>query len=93
MTSGHQAEWNKAKNGISGRGNHYLLADSPTGPWELPTGPALDIGSERYAARIVDHGGLKIIGFKDGEPGRFGGYIMDPEPVSVDQDGKLHLGG
>lgn len=73
-------------------GSHYLIADHPRGPWRLSPGPFLD-GAEpcrRYAARIVDgpHG-LVILGFADGGKDRFGGYVMDPEPVTVGEDGML----
>ena len=71
--------------GVSGRGNHFLVADHPLGPWQLVDGPA-DVADERYAARILDHDGLQIIGFKDGEPDRFGGYLMDPQTVSIDPE-------
>ena len=58
----------------------------------MPDGPGLDTCVERYAARVVENDGLKIIGFKDGEAeGRFGGYIMDPEPVYRRDDGTLTL--
>ena len=92
MDPTHQSEALFASHGDLGRGNHYLMADSPNGPWRLPEGPALDVSAERYAARIVDHDGLQIIGFKDGElRGAFGGYIMDPSPVHRRTDGTLGL--
>ncbi len=73
-------------------GTHYLIADHPRGPWRIPPGPFLD-GAEpcrRYAARIVDGpDGLVILGFADGGRDKFGGYVMDPEPVSVRPDGLL----
>lgn len=73
-------------------GSHYLTADHPRGPWRIPAGPFLD-GAEpcrRYAARIVDGPqGLVILGFADGGRDRFGGYVMDPEPVIVGPDGLL----
>lgn len=88
----HQALWNLEQNGRIGRGNHYLIGDGPRGPWRLPEGPALDTEKERYAARIVESDGLKILGFKDGEAeNRFGGYIMDPEPVFQKANGTLSL--
>lgn len=92
MSSKYQASWNKDANGESGRGNHYLMADSPYGPWHLPEGAAFDVKQDRYAARIVNHNGLQIIGFKDGEPHSFGGVIMDPEPVFIDDQKRLYLG-
>ena len=54
-----------------------------------------DDGAEpcrRYAARIVDGPqGLVILGFADSGKATFGGYIMDPEPVTVGPDGLLHV--
>ena len=91
MAEPHQAEWNRTKNGPSGTGNHYLIGKSPRGPWRIPDGPALDVNCDRYAARIVDHDGLKIIGFKDGGRENFGGYIMDPAPVFTRPNGTLTL--
>ena len=91
MSSWHQSDRNRASMGVSGRGNHFLVADHPLGPWQLADGPALDVADERYAARILDHDGLQIIGFKDGEPDRFGGYLMDPQTVSIDPERGLVL--
>ena len=75
-------------------GTHYLVADHPRGPWRIAPGAFLD-GAEpcrRYAARIVDGPqGLVILGFADSGKATFGGYIMDPEPVSIDRDGLLHI--
>ena len=91
MSPDHQAQWNIDKNGPIGWGNHYLMADSAHGPWRLPDGDGLDTKLERYAARIVDHDGLKILGFKDGGKDNFGGYIMDPQTVYRRADGTLSL--
>lgn len=91
MDPAHQSKANIDTNGVIGRGNHYLMGDSARGPWRLPQGQALDTEVERYAARIVNHNGLKIIGFKDGEPHDFGGYLMDPSPVKQQADGSLTL--
>lgn len=92
MVEGHQSKACLADYGPSGRGNHYLIAESAHGPWRLPDGPFLDVKAERYAAKIVDHNGLQILGFKDGETrGAFGGYIMDPAPVTRLPDGTLRL--
>ena len=94
MDPSHQSKALSASHGDLGRGNHYLMAESPRGPWRLPNGPALDTVAERYAARIVENGALQIVGFKDGElRGDFGGYIMDPETVIRRDDGTLVLEG
>ncbi|MDE2914730.1 MAG: levansucrase [Paracoccaceae bacterium] len=87
----HQAQWNIKKNGIIRYGSHYLMADSPRGPWRLPDGAGLDTGHDRYAARIVEQDGLRILGFKDGGREDFGGYIMNPAPVYRRPDGTLSL--
>lgn len=92
MVQDHQSITCAENHGPSGRGNHYLIADNPRGPWSLPEGQFLDIKDERYAARIVEADGLHIVGFKDGEMrGAFGGYIMDPAPVTRHPDGLLTL--
>jgi beta-fructofuranosidase len=75
-------------------GTHYLIGASPHGPWRIAPGDFLD-GSEpcrRYAARIVEtDDGLRILGFADGGKDRFGGYVMDPEPVTAGPDGLLRV--
>lgn|GEM_PF-103727 len=87
----HQAQWHIERYGVMARGSHYLIADNLHGPWRLPDGPVLDTAVDRYAARIVDHGGLQILGFKDAEDREFGGYIMDPVPVYQSENGLLSL--
>lgn len=91
MFPDHQAKWNLERNGRIPYGSHYLVGESPRGPWRVPDGPGLDTGRDRYAARIVDHDGLKILGFKHGDNDDFGGYVMDPEPVYRRADGALSL--
>jgi beta-fructofuranosidase len=75
-------------------GTHYLVGDSPRGPWAIAPGDFLD-GADpcrRYAARIVEtDAGLRILGFADGGKENFGGYVMDPEPVTVGPDGLLRV--
>ncbi len=73
-------------------GNHYLMADHPRGPWHVAPGRFFDgaMPCVRYAARIVaTPDGLRIMGFADGGHDRFGGYVMDPESVTVGPDGLL----
>lgn len=76
-------------------GTHYLIGQSPRGPWDIAPGPFLDgaLPCRRYAARIVEaNGGMMIMGFNDHAPtGHFGGYVMDPEPVVFDDDGFLRV--
>ena len=75
-------------------GSHYLMADTPRGPWRIAEGPFLD-GSNpcaRYAARIVEtDDGLMIIGFADRPAGVFLGHVTNPDPVRVDANGFLRV--
>lgn len=81
-------------------GNHYLIGDSPRGPWRIAPGFLDgDQPGRRYAARILDtsqtqpDGGLVILGFADRPDGvPFVGHIMDPDPVLVGSDGSLSIG-
>lgn len=73
-------------------GSHYLIGDGPRGPWRVAPGPFLDgdVPCRRYAARICDTSdGLVIMGFAHGGNENFQGYVMDPEPVGVADDGQL----
>ena len=75
-------------------GNHYLIGDSPRGPWRVAPGFLDgDLPCRRYAARIVNTGdGLVILGFADRPDGSdFIGHVMDPEPVEVMEDGLLRI--
>jgi beta-fructofuranosidase len=75
-------------------GSHYMMADSPLGPWSVPK-PFLDGANpcRRYAAKIVDVGGkLFLMGFlHDDADGTFIGRVSDPVPLRVDGDGQLHV--
>lgn len=75
-------------------GNHYLIADTPRGPWRIAPG-FLDgeMPCHRYAARIVDtDSGMVILGFADRPDGvDFIGHIMDPDPVEIAPDGQLFI--
>lgn len=75
-------------------GSHYLIGESPRGPWRVAPG-FLDgaLPCRRYASRIVDTGeGLVILGFADRpDGGDFAGYVMDPEPVLIDAGGLLSV--
>ena len=74
-------------------GTHYLIADHPRGPWRVALG-FLDGANpcRRYAARIVETPtGMVILGFAHGPNDQFGGYVMDPEPVTISPDGLLHV--
>lgn len=75
-------------------GNHYLIGDSPRGPWRMAPGFLDgDMPCRRYAARLVDtDDGLVILGFADRPDGvDFVGHIMDPERVDVRPDGLLEI--
>ena len=73
-------------------GNHYLIGDSPRGPWRVAPGGFFD-GAEpciRYAARVVPTPqGLQILGFADGGKDKFGGYVMNPQFVDRGENGLL----
>jgi beta-fructofuranosidase len=74
-------------------GSHYLVGDSPRGPWRIAPG-FLDgaLPARRYAGRILDtSSGLMIMGFADGGREHFKGYVMNPEPVGLDADGHLFV--
>jgi beta-fructofuranosidase len=88
------AEQARATPGGPVTGSHYLVGDGPRGPWRIAEG-FLDgaLPCRRYAARIVDTGGrLRLLGFADRPDGTFEGHIMDPEPVTLDAQGRLHVG-
>ena len=76
-------------------GTHYLIGESPRGPWSIAPGAFFDgeLPCRRYAARIVETDqGMRIMGFADhGPDGHFGGYVMDPEPVEIDDNGLLRV--
>lgn len=78
-------------------GTHYLMADSPRGPWRIAPGPLLDCDhpGQRYAARIAERGpdDKQLLGFLMTDPatGAFPGIITDPSPVTRLKDGRLAL--
>lgn len=77
-------------------GTHYLIGESPRGPWQIAPGPILDGNhpGQRYAGRIVDtDAGLQLLGFLMTDPntGSFPGVIADPETVERKPDGRLTL--
>ncbi len=85
---GHRATWN---------GTHYMLADSPFGPFELAPEPLLqadDIGTN-YAARAVFDpwlGNLLLAWRRFDENGNFVGALTDPIPLHMDPEtGRLWL--
>ena len=76
-------------------GTHYLIGNDPLGPWEIAPGRFFDGNDpcKRYAARILQLGNdLKILGFRDvATNGSFGGYIMDPDRVLINENGLLQI--
>jgi beta-fructofuranosidase len=75
-------------------GCHYLIADNPRGPWRIAPGRFFDGGlpCHRYASRLLETDkGWVILGFADKDREHFGGYILDPEPVAVDGEGRLRV--
>lgn len=90
----HWSEGRKAEAGVTAvTGNHYLIADSPRGPWRVAPG-FFDGGlpCRRYAGKIFDtEDGLVIMGFDDNGRDNFIGHVSDPQPVTVDSEGHLHV--
>ena len=88
----------RATVGTALTGTHYLIGDSPRGPWRVAPGPMLD-GADpvgRYAGRIVENGeGLRLMAFRwfDSAGGNFIGEIADPANVTIGADGRLSLAG
>lgn len=75
-------------------GSHYLIGESARGPWRIAEGGFLDgaLPCRRYAARILKtREGMVIMGFADHPDGKFIGHIMDPEPVEIDDRGRLRV--
>lgn len=76
-------------------GTHYLVGESPRGPWRVAPGPFLDGGlpCRRYAARILEtEDGPVLLGFADRPDGlHFQGHVTDPDPVEVTGDGLLRV--
>ncbi|MBS1300965.1 family 43 glycosylhydrolase [Loktanella sp. SALINAS62] len=75
-------------------GSHYLMGDSPRGPWRIADGPFLDgaLPGKRYCARVCDtDAGLLLLGFVDRPDGDFVGQIADPAPVDIGPDGRLRV--
>lgn len=76
-------------------GTHYLISNHPNGPWSLAPGPFFDGNNpcRRYAARVVESNGiLLLIGFRDQKSdGNFGGYIMDPVQIKIDENNLLRV--
>ncbi len=91
--------WSEAYRVSSGEepvgGSHYLMADSPYGPWSIAPGPFLDGDSNtsRYAARVLNtEKGLAIIGFNNtpnAEP--FHGEVSNPDLIVVEANGLLRV--
>lgn len=80
------------RHGPAMAGSHYLIGNSPRGPWRIAPGSMFDgaTPTDRYAARIVEHGGaMQLLGFRwfDRDGKRFVGEIADPLQVDFDAAG------
>jgi beta-fructofuranosidase len=77
-------------------GTHYLMADSPTGPWRLPGDRFLvgdDVG-RIYSGKLhqANDGRWYFFGFLNYDAqGRFIGELTDPLPVHRLEDGRLRV--
>ncbi len=92
-----EQHWSKAQAATSTpvTGTHYMIGESPRGPWRVaPEFLDGEVPCRRYAARVVQDGGkLWLLGFlhnPDGGP--FVGEIADPQEVIAGADGQLRLG-
>lgn len=76
-------------------GTHYLIGDSPTGPFTLETDTFLVGDPERrlYAGRIVRHDGRQffLAWHDEDDDGEFTGSLSDPLPVEVSGNGVLRV--
>lgn len=76
-------------------GTHYLIAESPFGPWRIAPDAFLDGSSpvKNYAGKLVKtKEGLKFLSFRhDGQNGKFVGIVNDPVDVNIGENGMLHL--
>lgn len=77
-------------------GTHYLVADSPLGPFSFVSDDFL-VGDERgslYSGKILrdSAGNWRFLAFRNFGPNEeFLGELSDPYPVSVMPDGRLHV--
>jgi beta-fructofuranosidase len=81
-------------------GTHYLIADSPLGPWKVAPGAFLDGAPDcrRYSGKVIlgqdgeAPAGLSFMAFANTRPdGSFAGTLIDPLPMDVLPDGRLVL--
>ncbi|MEJ2044454.1 MAG: glycoside hydrolase family 68 protein [Reinekea sp.] len=80
--------------GIPTTGTHYMLADSPLGPWQMAPGSFFDVDElhHRYAGHIIEHRGQHyLMGFENETEQGFSGRLLDPVPVRVEPNGMLKL--
>ena len=97
-TSGHHWSevYRESYPGTPVTGTHYMMAESPRGPWTVVPGPFLD-GSDpctRYAGKILKtDSGLVFMGWIPHAGGHdFVGALSDPFAVEVGEDGHLFVG-
>lgn len=77
-------------------GTHYYVSESPFGPFRMLTNEyfAADVQESLYAGKLIQDpdGKWCFIAFRNNdENGEFVGEIIDPIPVSVEEDGRLTL--
>jgi len=90
----HSAQYAQRTGRQPFHGTHYMIADTPLGPFRFPADDYLvddKIGS-LYSGKLVKgpDGNWKVIAFHHVSPdGAFIGELSDPMPVDIDSEGNL----
>lgn len=94
-SAGHHSQARRARTGITPvTGTHYLVSDSPDGPFRYLTDDFL-VGDEvgtLYSGKLIQgaDGGWSFMAFLNFDTsGEFVGEISDPMPVTIAEDGRL----
>lgn len=79
-------------------GTHYLIGDSPLGPYRTPAEDVLygDNPCTLYSGKLIEdvHGDWQFLAFRNvGPHGEFIGELSDPMPIEVLPDGRLRVRG
>jgi beta-fructofuranosidase len=84
------------KGGKGNTGTHYMLADSPFGPFEVPKNDLLfgDRAGSYYSGKLIqDKQGrwMFLTAIQKDSSSRYSGIISNPMPVFVDENGELRV--